>query len=80
MANRQLAPSACHRRSSWYWETDANDVELHVRDAAAGRAWFSHETLESGVTEWGCFSRAGKTRERAFKHTKILSSVDPTIL
>ena len=31
-----------------YWETDANDVDLHVRDAAGGHAWYSHRTLESG--------------------------------
>jgi len=31
-----------------YWETDANDVDLHVRDALGGHAWYSHKTLESG--------------------------------
>ncbi len=31
-----------------YWETDANDVDLHVRDAAGGHAWYSHKALESG--------------------------------
>jgi len=31
-----------------YWETDANDVDLHVQDAVGGHAWYSHKTLESG--------------------------------
>ncbi len=31
-----------------YWETDANDVDLHIRDAVGGHAWFSHKQLESG--------------------------------
>jgi tetratricopeptide (TPR) repeat protein len=51
-----------------YWETDANDVDLHVRDAHGGHAWFSHRTLESGgelyadvVTGFGpeCFEIQG---------------------
>jgi tetratricopeptide (TPR) repeat protein len=49
LARRQLAlvtePST---RFLLYWETDANDVDLHVRDAAGGHAWYSHKTLESG--------------------------------
>ena len=49
MAKRSLdlvtAPST---RFLLYWETDANDVDLHVRDAAGGHAWYSHKTLESG--------------------------------
>ena len=31
-----------------YWETDANDVDLHVRDARGGHSWYSHLPLESG--------------------------------
>ncbi|HEY4181457.1 MAG TPA: VIT domain-containing protein [Kofleriaceae bacterium] len=31
-----------------YWETDANDVDLHVRDARGGHSWYSHKELESG--------------------------------
>ena len=31
-----------------YWETDANDVDLHVRDAHGGHSWYSHLPLESG--------------------------------
>jgi len=49
LARRSLAlvtePST---RFMLYWETDANDVDLHVRDAAGGHAWYSHKTLESG--------------------------------
>ncbi|MDB4959100.1 MAG: putative signal peptide protein [Myxococcales bacterium] len=31
-----------------YWETDANDVDFHIRDSAGGHAWYSHKELESG--------------------------------
>jgi hypothetical protein len=30
------------------WETDANDVDLHVRDASGEEAFYSHPTLASG--------------------------------
>ncbi|MBI4701881.1 MAG: hypothetical protein HY744_12135 [Deltaproteobacteria bacterium] len=30
------------------WETDANDVDLHVYDAGGGHAWFQQPALESG--------------------------------
>ncbi|MCA9668163.1 MAG: OmpA family protein [Myxococcales bacterium] len=30
------------------WETDANDVDLHVRDAAGGHAYYHHRQLPSG--------------------------------
>ena len=30
------------------WETDANDVDLHVRDAAGETAFYSHPSLASG--------------------------------
>jgi hypothetical protein len=30
------------------WETDANDVDLHVRDAAGDHAFYSHPSLASG--------------------------------
>ena len=49
LARRSLAlvtePST---RFMLYWETDANDVDLHVRDAAGGHAWYSHKALASG--------------------------------
>ena len=31
-----------------YWETDGNDVDLHVRDARGGHAYFSQPRLASG--------------------------------
>jgi len=31
-----------------YWETDANDVDFHIRDARGGHAWYSHKQLGSG--------------------------------
>ena len=30
------------------WETDASDVDLHVRDGKGGAAWYSQPSLESG--------------------------------
>src|SRR5204862_483853 len=31
-----------------YWETDANDVDLHIRDAGGGHAWYRQMQLSSG--------------------------------
>ncbi|MEO8703624.1 MAG: VIT domain-containing protein [Kofleriaceae bacterium] len=31
-----------------YWETDANDVDFHIRDARGGHAWYSSKELPSG--------------------------------
>ncbi|MCX5745331.1 MAG: AgmX/PglI C-terminal domain-containing protein [Proteobacteria bacterium] len=31
-----------------YWETDANDVDFHIRDRRGGHAWYSSMTLPSG--------------------------------
>jgi len=31
-----------------YWETDANDVDLHVRDRFGNHAYFAHKELASG--------------------------------
>ena len=39
------APST---RFIMYWETDANDVDFHIKDAKGGHAWYSHMDLESG--------------------------------
>ncbi|WP_266216079.1 VIT domain-containing protein [Paraliomyxa miuraensis] len=53
------------------WETDANDVDLHVYDAKGGHAYFSNRTLGSGgqlyadvTTGYGpeCFALEGKRR------------------
>ncbi|MCA9688522.1 MAG: AgmX/PglI C-terminal domain-containing protein, partial [Myxococcales bacterium] len=30
------------------WETDANDVDFHIRDAQGGHAWYSSKSLPSG--------------------------------
>ncbi len=52
-----------------YWETDANDVDFHIRDARGGHAWYSHKQLPSGgelyadiTTGYGpeCFAIEGK--------------------
>ena len=51
------------------WETDANDVDFHIFDAAGGHAYFSHRELASGgqlyadvTTGYGpeCFTIEGK--------------------
>ena len=31
-----------------YWETDANDVDLHIRDGHGNHAWFQHLGMDSG--------------------------------
>ncbi len=31
-----------------YWETDANDVDFHIKDAKGGHAWYSNMHLPSG--------------------------------
>ena len=31
-----------------YWETDANDVDFHIKDAQGGHAWYSQKELPSG--------------------------------
>jgi uncharacterized protein YfaP (DUF2135 family) len=52
-----------------YWETDSNDVDLHVRDARGGHAWYEERALPSGgelqediTTGYGpeCFATAGR--------------------
>ncbi|MGE3455929.1 MAG: VIT domain-containing protein [Kofleriaceae bacterium] len=49
LARRQLpfitTPST---RFVLYWETDANDVDLHVMDRAGGHAWYRNKKLRSG--------------------------------
>jgi len=35
-------------RMSLVWESDANDVDLYVTDAAGEHAWYGHQTLSSG--------------------------------
>ena len=70
LAKRRLAlatqPST---RFIMYWETDANDVDFHIRDARGGHAWYSSKQLRSGgelyadiTTGYGpeCFAIPGK--------------------
>lgn len=64
----QLATQAS-TRFVLYWETDANDVDFHIRDARGGHAYYSQPTLASGgrlfadvTTGYGpeCFEMRGK--------------------
>ena len=57
------------------WETDANDVDFHIRDGRGGHAWYSKKELASGgelfadvTTGYGpeCFAIPG--RPRAFPY------------
>jgi len=49
LGKRNLTPfTGRSTRVVLYWETDANDVDLHVRDAHGGHSWYSHLPLESG--------------------------------
>jgi hypothetical protein len=49
LAKRGLEPfTERSTRVLLYWETDANDVDLHVRDSRGGHSWYSHKQLESG--------------------------------
>jgi tetratricopeptide (TPR) repeat protein len=49
LAKRNIAlPTQPSTRFIMYWETDANDVDFHIRDARGGHAWYSHKQLPSG--------------------------------
>jgi outer membrane protein OmpA-like peptidoglycan-associated protein len=59
-----------------YWETDANDVDLHIHDARGGHAFFSQPTLASGgelyadvTTGYGpeCFAIPGKPQAGPYR-------------
>ena len=42
------------------WETDANDVDLHVRDGSGDESWFAHRALASGgALHMGVFNGYG---------------------
>ncbi len=41
-------PTGPSTRFILYWETDANDVDFHIRDARGGHAWYSQMQLPSG--------------------------------
>ena len=72
LARHHLAPATQpSTRFVLYWETDANDVDLHVRDARGGHAYFQQRTLASGgelyadvTTGYGpeCFAIPGAPR------------------
>jgi len=60
------------------WETDANDVDLHVYDAAGGHAYFEHRQLASGgalhadvTTGYGpeCFTIDLPSHKRSRRYT-----------
>ena len=59
-----------------YWETDANDVDFHIRDAKGSHAFFRHMNLASGgelyadiTTGYGpeCFTISGAPRGYPYK-------------
>ena len=58
------------------WETDANDVDFHIRDGKGGHAFYSDKTLPSGgelfadvTTGYGpeCFAISGKAAAFPYK-------------
>ncbi len=77
LAKRGLTPfTGRSTRVVLYWETDANDVDLHVRDAHGGHSWYSHLPLESGgelyadvTTGFGpeCFEIVGRPSAGPYK-------------
>ena len=49
LARRRVAlPTQPSTRFIMYWETDANDVDFHIRDGRGGHAWYSNPQLRSG--------------------------------
>ena len=46
--HQQTLPTTASTRFVLNWETDANDVDLHVRDAKGGHAFYSSRALPSG--------------------------------
>jgi hypothetical protein len=70
LAKRSLALAAQpSTRFVLYWETDANDVDFHIRDSRGGHAWYRQMALPSGgalyadvTTGYGpeCFTIDGK--------------------
>ena len=59
------------------WETDANDVDFHVRDGQGGHAFYSQPTLSSGgalyadvTTGYGpeCFTIRGPSGNRSYPY------------
>ena len=59
-----------------YWETDANDVDFHIRDSRGGHAWYQQMQLPSGgelyadiTTGYGpeCFTINGKPKAGPYR-------------
>jgi hypothetical protein len=59
-----------------YWETDANDVDFHIRDARGGHAWYRNKLLRSGgelyadiTTGYGpeCFAIQGAAKAGPYR-------------
>jgi tetratricopeptide (TPR) repeat protein len=60
------------------WETDANDVDFHIRDGKGGHAYYGQRQLPSGgelyadvTTGYGpeCFTIRGAREQRAYPYT-----------
>jgi hypothetical protein len=60
------------------WETDANDVDFHIRDGKGGHAYYASKQLPSGgelyadvTTGYGpeCFTIRGAREKRAYPYT-----------
>jgi hypothetical protein len=77
LAKRKLAlATAPSMRVVLYWETDANDVDLHVEDVHGNQAWYQHKQMESGgelyadvTTGFGpeCFAIAGTPKAAPYR-------------
>ena len=70
-------PTGPSTRFIMYWETDANDVDFHIRDARGGHAWYSHRQLPSGgelyadiTTGYGpeCFTIPLENKQRVYPY------------
>jgi uncharacterized protein YfaP (DUF2135 family) len=71
-----MSPASAPTRFIMYWETDANDVDFHIRDARGGHAWYSRKQLPSGgelyadiTTGYGpeCFAIPGTPKAGPYK-------------
>lgn len=77
LAARRLGlPDRASTRFVLYWETDANDVDFHIQDAAGGHAFYASQQLPSGgelyadvTTGYGpeCFAIEGKPTAGPYK-------------
>jgi uncharacterized protein YfaP (DUF2135 family) len=77
LANHKLAlATAPSTRFILYWETDANDVDLHIQDTRGGHAYYQQPRLTSGgklyadvTTGYGpeCFAIPGKPQAGPYR-------------